>query len=155
MIWAGDGGPADGVTSTDIGVSQNGTGPLGGSIDRTDIVPGGYTWVSNNDNTKGARIRAWSSMASPSPSPKAQPVTADCGTGPLSVLQGTAGSRTVTATDPDGTVSLAGDHQLGGDRHHHRRHHARRRRRRNRQRHRLGRRHHGAGHLPGRDHGQQ
>ena len=42
------------MTSTDIGVSQNGTGPLGASIDRTDIVPGGYTWVSNNDNTKGA-----------------------------------------------------------------------------------------------------
>ena len=51
--FAGVGGPADGVTSTDIGVSQNGTGPLGASIDRTDIVPGGYTWVSNNDNTKG------------------------------------------------------------------------------------------------------
>ena len=40
--------------------------------------------------------------------PEPESPSADCGTGPLTVLQGTSGSRTITATDPDGTViSLA------------------------------------------------
>ena len=103
--FAGVGGPADLVTSTDIGVFQNGTGPLGASIDRTDIVPGGYTWVSNNDNTKGAPNPGLVIDGITIPEPESEPVTADCGSGALSVLQGTAGSRTVTATDPDGTVT--------------------------------------------------
>ena len=89
------------------------------------------------------------------PEPESDPVTADCGTGPLTVLQGSSGSRTVTATDPDGTVVVAGDHQRAVAGITHRRDHAGRQRRRHRQRHRLGGRHHGAGHLPGRDHGQQ
>jgi predicted extracellular nuclease len=38
------------------------------------------------------------------PEPASDPVTASCGTGALTVLQGATGSRTVTATDPDGTV---------------------------------------------------
>ena len=101
-------GPAAGVTSTDIGVAQGGTGPLGASIDRAGVVPGSYSWVSNSDSTKGAPNPGLVIDGITIPEPGSDPVTADCGTGPLTVLQGASGSRTVTATDPDGTVvSLA------------------------------------------------
>ena len=80
----------------------------GRSIYRVGVVPGSYSWVSNSDNTKGAPNPGLVIDGITIPEPGSDPVTADCGTGPLTVLQGTAGSRTVTATDPDGTVvSLA------------------------------------------------
>jgi predicted extracellular nuclease len=103
-VFVATAGPANGVTSDDVGVSQNGSGPLGASIDRTDIVPGGYTFVSNSDNTKGAPNPGLVINGITIPEPASDPVTASCGTGALTVLQGATGSRTVTATDPDGTV---------------------------------------------------
>jgi predicted extracellular nuclease len=103
-VFVATAGPANGVTSDDVGVSQNGSGPLGASIDRTDIVPGGYTFVSNSDNTKGAPNPGLVINGITIPEAASDPVTANCGTGALTVLQGATGSRTVTATDPDGTV---------------------------------------------------
>jgi hypothetical protein len=52
--FAAVGGGADGVTSTDIGTNQSGSGPVGSSIERVGLVPGAYSWVSNSTNTKGA-----------------------------------------------------------------------------------------------------
>ena len=102
-------GPAAGLVSDDIGASESGTAtPIGASLSRVDLVPGAYTWVSNSTNTMGAPNPGLVIDGITIPEPGSDPVTADCGTGPLTVLQGAAGSRTVTATDPDGTVvSLA------------------------------------------------
>jgi predicted extracellular nuclease len=48
------GGPADGVTSTDVGVEQDAGTPVGASIERTGAVPAEYTWESTDTNSKGA-----------------------------------------------------------------------------------------------------
>jgi uncharacterized protein len=102
-------GPAAGLVSDDIGASESGTStPIGASLSRVDLVPGAYTWVSNSTNTMGAPNPGLVIDGITIPEPESDPVTADCGTGPLTVLQGATGNRTVTATDPDGTVvSLA------------------------------------------------
>jgi len=52
----GVGGPADGVASTDIGVSENGSGPLGNSLQLTGsgTTYGDFTWAAEAANTFGA-----------------------------------------------------------------------------------------------------
>jgi predicted extracellular nuclease len=48
------GGPADGATSTDVGVSQGSSTPVGASIERIGEVPDQYVWVADDDASKGA-----------------------------------------------------------------------------------------------------
>lgn len=54
--FAGVGGAANSVTSTDIGVSQNGTEPLGSSLQLTGTGDnyGDFTWTATTSNTFGS-----------------------------------------------------------------------------------------------------
>ncbi|MGH8823013.1 MAG: ExeM/NucH family extracellular endonuclease [Jiangellaceae bacterium] len=52
--FAGVGGPADGVTSVDIGVSENGAGAVGNSLSkRLNPTTENYEWQGEAPNTKG------------------------------------------------------------------------------------------------------
>ena len=52
--FAGIGGPADGVTSVDIGVSENGAGAVGNSLSkRLNPTTENYEWQGEAPNTKG------------------------------------------------------------------------------------------------------
>ena len=46
-------GPAAGITSTDIGVDQGSSTPLGASLERTGIIPGSYTWQEESVHSQG------------------------------------------------------------------------------------------------------
>ena len=53
--FAGVGGPAGGVTTVDIGVSENGSGAVGNSLSkRLNPVTENYEWQGEAPNTKGA-----------------------------------------------------------------------------------------------------
>ena len=53
--FTGVGGPADGVTSVDVGVSENGSGAVGNSLSkRLNPVTENYEWQGEAPNTKGA-----------------------------------------------------------------------------------------------------
>jgi len=53
--FIGVGGPANGVTSVDIGVSESGSGPVENSLSkRLNPVTGNYEWQGEAPNTKGA-----------------------------------------------------------------------------------------------------
>jgi uncharacterized protein len=52
--FAAVGGPADGVISTDVGVEQGSSTPIGASIERVGAVPGSWMWESTDTNSKGA-----------------------------------------------------------------------------------------------------
>ena len=53
-VFAGVGGPADGVTSVDIGVSENGSGAVGNSLSkRLNPVTENYEWQGEAPSTKG------------------------------------------------------------------------------------------------------
>ena len=95
---------AAGIASHDIGVTEGTGTPIGASLARVGIVPGAYTWVSSSTNTKGAPNPGLIIDGTTIPEPTSDVVSVDCGTGPLTVLQGQSGSRSITATDPDGTV---------------------------------------------------
>ncbi|MBK5266764.1 MAG: ExeM/NucH family extracellular endonuclease [Acidimicrobiia bacterium] len=54
--FAATDGPANGMTSTDIGVTENGSGPLGDSLQLvgTGSMGGDFTWAASQPNTFGA-----------------------------------------------------------------------------------------------------
>jgi hypothetical protein len=95
-----DGRPANGMLSTDIGVIEGGSDPVGNSLQLTGTgsAYGDFTWAPAAPNTFGA-INTGQSFAAV----VNQPVTVSCG-GTLSTLAGTPVTRDVTATDADGTV---------------------------------------------------
>ena len=94
------GGPADGMTSTDIGVSQGSSTPVGSSLQLigTGTTAADFTWAPEMPETFGA-VNTGQSFGGVVD----LPVEAFCN-GPLLVLTGDAGSVDVTATDPDETV---------------------------------------------------
>jgi len=112
LSWEGvvtaSNGPAAGLVSDDVGVAETSSTPVGASLSRVDLVPGSYTWVSTSTSTQGAPNPGLVIDGTTVPEPGNDPVTASCGSEVLAAEEGSAASRTVTATDPDGTVvSLA------------------------------------------------
>jgi predicted extracellular nuclease len=104
--FVGVGGPANGMTTTDIGVSEAGTEPLGQSLQLTGngTAYEDFTWTGPIAFTPGA-INTGQSFGEV----ENEPVVATCG-GALSTYEGGGATREVSATDPDGTVtSLAID----------------------------------------------
>ncbi len=94
------GGPADGMTSTDIGVSQGSGTPVASSLQLTGVgtTSADFTWAPEMPETFGA-VNTDQSFGGVID----LPVEAFCN-GPLLLLAGDAGSVAVTATDPDETV---------------------------------------------------
>lgn len=94
------GGPANGMTSTDIGVSETGSEPLGQSLQLTGTgtTYADFSWSSPAPNTFGAINTGQTFQEVVN-----APVVASCGA-PLSTLEGQAASRQVSANDADGTV---------------------------------------------------
>ncbi|HET6381159.1 MAG TPA: endonuclease [candidate division Zixibacteria bacterium] len=95
-------GPAAGVQSTDVGAAEPGTASVTSSVARTGLVPGGYTWGRSDSNTKGAVNPGL--IIQGTTIPEGGPPTVSCGPA-LAALEGSATTRTITATDPDGTVT--------------------------------------------------
>ncbi|HEX2883949.1 MAG TPA: hypothetical protein VHQ42_05190, partial [Candidatus Limnocylindria bacterium] len=95
------GGPANGMLSTDIGVFQSGSEPVGSSLQLTGngTSYADFTWTTTTSNTFGA-INTGQSFGTV----LNQPVSINCPT-TIRTLQGVADATTVTATDPDGTVT--------------------------------------------------
>jgi predicted extracellular nuclease len=94
------GGPADGMASNDIGVSESSSTPVGDSLQLTGTgtTYDSFTWAGpepntfgqvNIDQTFGEIVNA--------------PVMVDCGPA-LVAFQGKSASTTVSASDSDGTV---------------------------------------------------
>jgi predicted extracellular nuclease len=94
------GGPADGMTSTDIGVSEGSSTAVGYSLQLTGtgIAYGDFGWASPGPNTFGAvnTGQTFEEVVN-------TPVIVDCG-GTLYVDQTFSAYRDVTASDADGTV---------------------------------------------------
>lgn len=96
------GGPADGQTSTDIGVTEAGTEPAGQSLqlEGSGATAGAFTWTGPVTATPGA-ANAGQAFGAPDDAPLtvANP-------SPLTQAQGTTAAYTVTATDTDDTVAV-------------------------------------------------
>lgn len=102
-VFAATNGPANGTTSTDIGVVQTGDAtqdPIGASLQLTGAGTAyeDFTWSRTSANTEG-EVNTGQSFGAV----ENQPVTATCG-GALQVLEGSSATREVSATDPDGKV---------------------------------------------------
>jgi hypothetical protein len=99
--FAATNGPANGMTSTDISVSEAGTEPLGQSLQLTGdgTAYEDFTWTGPVAFTPGG-INTEQTFGEV----ENEPVVATCGA-PLSLLEGAGGSREVSATDGDGTVT--------------------------------------------------
>ena len=98
-------GPASGQTSTDIGVSESGSGPVGESLQLTGTgdSSGDFTWAPPAAETPGAANIGQVFVASGDPLPP----SLGCATG-LEVTTGESATTTVTASDADsGITSLA------------------------------------------------
>lgn len=93
-------GPANGTLSTDIGVSEAGADPIGGSLQLsgTGTTYGEFTWAAPSAHTFGAPNTGQTFAVVVN-----APVVAVCG-GPLSAVEGFAASQAVSASDADGTV---------------------------------------------------
>jgi len=93
-------GPAMGQTSTDIGVSEASTGAIGNSLQLTGngVDYTDFTWAGSAAETPGT-----ANNGQTFPGTGNQAVAASCG-GALQVLEGSAATRQVSGTDPDGTV---------------------------------------------------
>ena len=93
-------GLAAGMTSTDIGVAENGSEPVGNSLQLagTGSTYSDFTWSSSSPNTFGAfnTGQTFETIVN-------APVIANCGAS-LSTLEGAAASQAVSASDADGTV---------------------------------------------------
>jgi predicted extracellular nuclease len=104
------GGPADGLTSTDIGVSETGTEPVGQSLQLTGTGTGGddFTWTGPATATSGA-FNTGQTFGAPTAD-----LSIDCGADVV-IDEGTAFDGAVTAVDPDdtATITLVSD-DLGG-----------------------------------------
>ncbi|MGZ5403099.1 MAG: ExeM/NucH family extracellular endonuclease [Nocardioides sp.] len=95
-------GPANGVTSTDIGVVEAGTEPVGQSLQLTGTgaTYGDFTWTGPVDDSPGSVNTDQTFTGGGGP---AQPV-ASCGEGALAVDTDASGSRDVSAVDADSRV---------------------------------------------------
>ncbi|HZD56215.1 MAG TPA: hypothetical protein VE136_05810, partial [Anaerolineales bacterium] len=93
-------GPAAGMTSTDIGVSEPFDTPVGDSLQLTGsgTVYEDFTWAGPEPNTFGA-INTGQAFGGPVNAP----VLVDCGPS-LSAAEGFSASQEVSASDADGTV---------------------------------------------------
>ena len=99
--FTGVGGPAGGIASTDIVVSEAGSEAVGLSValTGTGTTYQDFSWTAGADDSFGA----------PNPGQDFgavvdEPITLTCG-GAISVVEGLAGaSRSITASDPDDTV---------------------------------------------------
>jgi len=101
--FAAVGGPADGLTSTDIGVSEPTTSPVGWSLQLagSGSVYGDFTWQAPAVNTSGAVNSGQSFVGAPTN----QAPTAEAG-GPYSGEAGVEVSfSSAGSSDPDGTVT--------------------------------------------------
>ena len=100
--FAAVGGPADGQTSTDIGVVEGGAGPVGESLQLTGTgdTYGDFTWAASAVATLGAANNGQVLVASGDPLPP----TVDCEPA-LEATTGTAASTEVSATDADSGIS--------------------------------------------------
>ena len=98
--FAAVGGPANGMTSTDIAVLETGSEALGMSLQLTGAGPtyGDFDWNAPATNSFGTVNTGQSFIEAVN-----QPVVAVCG-GPLSTVEGYAASQPVSAGDADGTV---------------------------------------------------
>ena len=98
-------GPAVGQTSTDIGVTETSTTPLGQSLQLTGTgaTYGDFTWTGPADDSPGS-VNTGQTFTGGGP---AEPV-ADCGDGTLSVDTDESGSRDVSAVDADSAVVTVG-----------------------------------------------
>ena len=97
-------GAANGMTSTDIGVTESEATPVDQSLQLkgTGTFYEDFSWSAPTTFSPGA-VNDGQTFGEV----ENQPVTATCGAA-LTIFQGNAGSRQVTGTDPDGTVvSLA------------------------------------------------
>jgi hypothetical protein len=93
-------GPAAGLTSTDIGVAESSSTLVGYSLQLSGLGPtyGDFVWREPQPATFGdPNIDQYFAP------PANFPVSIDCGS-TLYAYQGNAASRTITASDPDGTV---------------------------------------------------
>jgi predicted extracellular nuclease len=97
------GGPANGMTSVDIGVSENGSEPAGQSLrlSETGANYEDFTWNGPAASSFGS-INAGQTFVAPG----AQPITPTCPAS-LATSAGTAASGAVSATDPDSIVNGA------------------------------------------------
>lgn len=96
------GGAANGLTSTDIGVSENGSEPIGLSLQLTGsgTTYDDFTWAAAQPHTFGAVNTDQSFGVIEN-----QPVALQCGAA-ISLYEGGGGTtRTITAQDEDGTVT--------------------------------------------------
>ena len=98
--FAAVGGPANGMTSTDIGVAEVDTTPAGQSLQLTGTGDnyGDFAWAGVAASTFGAPNSGQTFSAISN-----APVTASCGSA-LTVVQGFSASQLVSASDADGTV---------------------------------------------------
>ncbi len=103
--FPGVGGPADGVTSTDIGVAETGSEAVGQSLQLTGTgaTYGDFTWTGPTAESPGAvnTGQTFTGIGGP-----AQPV-ADCGADTLAVDTDASGSRDVSAVDADSRIVSA------------------------------------------------
>ena len=97
------GGPADGMESTDIGVSQPSDTPVGDSLQLsgTGAVYEDFNWNPNAPNTFASINTGQTFEGTP---PENAPIIPNCGP-PLSVIEGNSASQTVSASDEDGIVT--------------------------------------------------
>ena len=94
------GGPADGLTSTDIGVTEGSSTPVGDSLQLTGTgtTYGDFTWAASQPATFDA-INTGQTFSAP----VNEPVNIICG-GTLTLTEGVGGSTSVSASDLDGLV---------------------------------------------------
>jgi hypothetical protein len=94
--------PVIGITSTDVGVSEPDSTPVGSSLQLvgTGTTYQQFSWSGPIAHTFG-NINSGQTFGAP---PDDQAVSIDCGPG-IVTARGTADSATVTATDPDDTVA--------------------------------------------------
>lgn len=95
------GGPADGLTSTDIGVVENGAGPVGESLQLTGTGDSyaDFTWAPSAAETPGDANRDQVFVASGDP----QPPTISCEPG-IETTTGEGATSPVSATDNDSGI---------------------------------------------------
>ena len=102
-LFVGVGGAANGLTSTDIGVSENGSEALGMSLQvigsGTFNIDEGFTWSGPSPASLGA-INPGQSFGT---GPVNQPIALSCAS--ITASEGTGGTSAVAATDPDGVVT--------------------------------------------------
>jgi hypothetical protein len=100
-IFTALGGPALGMASTDIGISEEGTEPLGQSLQLTGSGTSyeDFTWTGPISFTPGA-INTGQTFGEV----ENEPVVATCGPA-LAAFEGGTATREVSATDADGTVT--------------------------------------------------